>query len=411
MDSNPNHAIPGLNVANDGLDDEKNQRESTNVEDWSTDPGSRDNLDSLFEDEDQDPSDENEDEEFQHGQSRASYDESERPSLEEILEDSKDEEIEIINGEGEPIEGPLDLSNPLVKNSDGFSRPSPFRDLSGLKGASSKDHSEEQWPGLQEWIEKHTKTKRPLAPPSTESGSKNNEATSCVLVRPAREQALVFTAPFTMAKFFHLAHLLYPATAPGNLSVYIHFQRVKDFHRAGTTGELSLRGILLDEQIDVHNPNSLIQWDNDFGPNIIDGEEIYVLKRFVSCPSLVSASSTNVLQPMLVLRDGRNLLNEVDYSLSLKGDTAEAMIEKFRLAVQALFAPRTAMDGQRRIRSVRMQVDRFKDEWLEWSERMDHNAFLHDVIFKIDDSAINVYPNGWVMFASLTVGILIAEYM
>ena len=295
MDSNPNYAIPGLNIENDGLDDEKNQKDATTVEDWNIDSGSRDNLDSLFEDEDEDPSDENEDDQFQHGQSIASYDESERPSLEEILEDSKDEDIEIINEEGEPIEGPLDLSRPLVKNSDGFSRPSPFRDLSGPKGASSEDHSEEQWPGLQEWIEKHTKTKRPLAPPLTESGSKGNEATSCVLVRPAREQALVFTAPFTMAKLFHLAHLLYPATPPGNLSVCIHFQHVKDFHRTGTTGEMSLRGILLDEKIDVQNPISLSRWDNGFGSNLIDGEEIFVLKRFVNCPSIVSASSTNIL--------------------------------------------------------------------------------------------------------------------
>ena len=76
------------------------------------------------------------------------------------------------------------------------------------------------------------------------------------------------------------------------------------------------------------------------------------------------------------------------------------MKENFGQAVQALFARRSAVDGQQHVESVRIQVDRFKCEWLEWSERMNNNAFLHDVIFKIDDSTLNVYPSGWVSFSS-----------
>ena len=42
-----------------------------------------------------------------------------------------------------------------------------------------------------------------------------------------------------------------------------------------------------------------------------------------------------------------------------------------------------------------VQVDRYKREWLEWSSRMNDQTFLRDLIWKIDDPTINVYPKNW----------------
>ena len=283
MESTPDRDISDIGIQNSGLlPDEDDQGDSDNS-------GPGDNLDSLFEDEDEDENsddDENREEHFQYDQSGASSFQSERLSREEeMLEDSQDEkDTEIVSEKVKSIERALDQSDSSDEYSESSS-PSLFRNAPAPRERWSQGHGEEEWPGLQEWMEKHTKIQKTLVPPK-EPGSKGSEVTSCVLVRPAREQAVIFSAPFTLATFFQLARMLYPASPPERLSLFVHFQHVKDFDRTG---------ILLDEQIDMENSDSLARLNRDFAPNIIDGEEIYVLRRFVSKPYTMLRHTPNVI--------------------------------------------------------------------------------------------------------------------
>ena len=44
----------------------------------------------------------------------------------------------------------------------------------------------------------------------------------------------------------------------------------------------------------------------------------------------------------------------------------------------------------------KVQVDRFKGEWLEYRADMTANQFLEEFLWKIDDPLINIYPFDWV---------------
>ena len=294
MGSEQGHGIPGRGVENGGSPDEEDQEESAEVADSNMDAGSEKYLDLLFEDEDEDD-DESHIEGNQYDELQVSNIEPKRLNLEEILRDIQDNEIELVNGRGEPIKGVLNLKNPSIIYSDEYFKHSPFRYLSNREETLSEDHMEERWPGLQKWIEKHTRTKKSSAPP-IEPGSKRKEATSCFLVRPAREQAVVFTAPFTMARFFQHVRQLYPVSPPGSLNIYVHFQDVEGFDRTGSTGgaSMSFNGISLEEQSALQNQEHIEQWAKNFGPNVIDGEEIYIIIEHVSQSCLIYESTADL---------------------------------------------------------------------------------------------------------------------
>ena len=44
----------------------------------------------------------------------------------------------------------------------------------------------------------------------------------------------------------------------------------------------------------------------------------------------------------------------------------------------------------------KIEVDRYKKEWLYWHHEVSDLDFLHDIFYKIDGGIINIYPLDWV---------------
>ena len=64
-------------------------------------------------------------------------------------------------------------------------------------------------------------------------------------------------------------------------------------------------------------------------------------------------------------------------------------LEYFKKALVSLSGGRRRMDIN--LPPLKIQVDRYKDEWLRWDMYMGPSDFHHDVFLKIDDPVINVY--------------------
>ncbi|KAL9116896.1 MAG: hypothetical protein Q9187_006573, partial [Circinaria calcarea] len=187
--------------------------------------------------------------------------------------------------------------------------------------------------------------------------------THCYLVRPAREAAVLFQAPYTAATFWELAHQLYPLAFSDVLLVLVKLKANETRPESDVFELRETRSRRADAKLETRLRS--IQHE----------EEIIVVRRFHD----------------IVVRDGRDILSARQWKFVTTGnDPGLDTQTRFNEIVQELLGITTE--------PIKIQVDRFSDrngEWLDYSSSMHPNDFIGNIIYKIDDNVINILPCSW----------------
>ena len=102
---------------------------------------------------------------------------------------------------------------------------------------------------------------------------------------------------------------------------------------------------------------------------------------------------TQGYQERITVHDGRNIApNPRDWVLN--HDASEARRQLGDISRDLLGFSPDQVGGPPY--TVKIQVDRFKGEWLVWRHGMTISAFERDILWKIDNPVINIYPHNWV---------------
>ena len=93
-----------------------------------------------------------------------------------------------------------------------------------------------------------------------------------------------------------------------------------------------------------------------------------------------------------MVRDGRDILSARQWKFVTTGDDPERDTQtRFNEIVHDLLGVTTE--------PIKIQVDRFmaqNGELLDYSSSMHPNTFIGNIVYKIDDNVINIFPSSWV---------------
>ncbi|MCJ1281942.1 hypothetical protein MMC26_001265 [Xylographa opegraphella] len=216
------------------------------------------------------------------------------------------------------------------------------------------------------------------------------------LVRPARLKRLQFEQPFELARLLEHVRKLYPVQPMTPEGRYDHLSfrlirvssgdggRLTGFNDIASLSDAFLNGGALQDH-----------YQNEILPRLMaitDKEEVWVVRTFTRLWVQDGRDTSNFFKLDLVFPLPQVTLRpDPDYFFAqydMTPDPPGCIKAQFGTGITALMG-RDASD------TARVQVDRHKKEWLMWDSNMDNHAFLIDLLWRIDDPTINVYPTDW----------------